>query len=32
MDVTLVDRAVELLEKANVDLEPELLPTPGARN
>lgn len=31
MEVALVDEAIELLEKANADLEPELLPAPAAR-
>lgn len=31
MEVTLVDEAIELLEKANADLEPELLSGPAAR-
>jgi 5-methylcytosine-specific restriction endonuclease McrA len=31
MEVTFVDEAVELLEKANANLEPELLPAPTAR-
>jgi HNH endonuclease len=31
MDVALVDEAIELLEKANADLEPELLTGPDAR-
>src|SRR5687767_2652770 len=31
MDVALVDEAIELLEKANADLEPELLTAPTAR-
>jgi hypothetical protein len=31
MEVAVVDEAVELLEKANADLEPELLSAPAAR-
>ena len=31
MDVALVDQVIELLEKANADLQPELLPAPAAR-
>jgi hypothetical protein len=31
MKVAFVDEAVELLEKANADLEPELLSAPAAR-
>ena len=31
MDVTSVDEAIELLEKANADLEPELLSVPEAK-
>ncbi len=31
MDVALVDEAIELLEKANANLEPELLTAPAAR-
>ena len=31
MEATHVDEAVELLEKANADLEPELLSVPEAR-
>jgi hypothetical protein len=31
MSDALIDQAIELLEKANADLEPELLPTPLAR-
>ncbi|MEA2516496.1 MAG: hypothetical protein QOG16_334, partial [Actinomycetota bacterium] len=32
MDVRSLDRAIELLEKANADLEPELLDSSGARS
>jgi hypothetical protein len=31
MDSATIDQAIELLEKANADLEPELLPVPVAR-
>ena len=31
MDNALIDQAIELLEKANADLQPELLPAPLAR-
>jgi hypothetical protein len=31
MDSALIDQAIELLDKANADLEPELLPGPDAR-
>ncbi|MFN2526038.1 MAG: HNH endonuclease [Actinomycetota bacterium] len=31
MATALIDRAIELLEKANAELEPELLPAPAAR-
>jgi hypothetical protein len=31
MEVAVVDEAIELLEKANADLEPELLSADGAR-
>lgn len=31
MQVALIEQAIELLEKANADLQPELLPTPTAR-
>jgi hypothetical protein len=31
MDSALIDQAIELLDKANADLEPELLPAPVAR-
>jgi hypothetical protein len=30
MDSALIDQAIELLDKANADLEPELLPAPVA--
>jgi hypothetical protein len=31
MDIALIDQAIELLDKANADLHPELLPAPVAR-
>lgn len=31
MNIAVIEEAVELLEKANADLQPELLPTPTAR-
>ncbi|MFN2389073.1 MAG: hypothetical protein ABR575_05635 [Actinomycetota bacterium] len=31
MNVALIDEAIELIEKANADLEPELLTRPDAR-
>jgi hypothetical protein len=32
MEIGLLDQAIELLEKANADLEPELLSTDTARS